>query len=161
MQPMNPDDVQAAFSKLGLDHIEITFFKESTATSQEAADQIGCELGQIVKSLGFIIDGKPILVLGSGDGMIDDKKLAAMYSVGRKKVKVAKPEQLIDIYGYAPGCMPPFGHRTPDLTVYVDVSLKRFETVYAAGGAANAIFEILLETLVEKSGGRYADVRKA
>ena len=140
--------------------IDVTFFEEPTATSQQAADQIGCQLGQIVKSIAFLIDGEPILVLASGDGMVDDKKLAAMFGVGRKKVKIAKPDQLIDIYGYAPGCVPPFGHRTAGIPKYIDEALQRYTVVYAAGGAANAIFEIPLDTLVEKTNGSFANVRK-
>lgn len=159
MQPLTPKDVQAALEQLQLD-VEMTFFEESTATSQMAADQIGCKLGQIVKSLGFMIDDNPVLVLASGDGMVDDKKLATMYSVGRKKVKTAKPDQLIAVWGYAPGGVPPFGHRTNGFPIHIDESLKRFEVVYAAGGAHNAIFAIPLATLVEKTGGTFADVRK-
>lgn len=160
MQPLTTDDVKAAMVELGLD-VDIRVFEESTATSELAAQQIGCALGQIVKSLAFIIDGKPILVLASGDGMVDDRKLAAMFGVGRKKVKIAKPDQVIEIYGYAPGGVPPFGHRTRDLSVYVDESLARFEVVYAAAGTSNTIFEISLQTLVDKTGGTFADVRKA
>lgn len=159
MQPLTPKDVQAAIEAHGLD-IEMTFFDASTATSEQAAEQIGCELGQIVKSLGFMVNGSPVLVLASGDGMIDDRKLAAMYEVGRKKVKIAKPEQLIEVWGYPPGGVPPFGHRTNGFPVHVDDALKRFEVVYAAGGAHNAIFEIPLATLVDKTGGTFADVRK-
>lgn len=156
-QPLQPDSVQKILDPLG---IEIIFYDATTATSQQAADNIGCELGQIVKSLAFIINGEPILVLASGDQFVDDKKLAAMFSVGRKKVKTAKPEQCIEIYGYAPGGVPPVGHRTPNLPVYVDESFKRYEQVYAAGGAHNAIFPIKLAQLLEITDGQYADVRK-
>jgi prolyl-tRNA editing enzyme YbaK/EbsC (Cys-tRNA(Pro) deacylase) len=159
MQPLTPKDVQAAIDELELD-VKMIHFEESTATSQLAADQIGCKLGQIVKSLGFMVDGKPILVLASGDGMVDDKKLSKMYGVGRKKIKTAKPEQLIEIWGYEPGGVPPIGHRTSDFPILVDEALKRFEVVYAAGGSHLTIFEVSLEKLVEVTGGAYADVRK-
>jgi prolyl-tRNA editing enzyme YbaK/EbsC (Cys-tRNA(Pro) deacylase) len=155
MDPMTPDDVKAA-----LPDIEMTFFDDSTATSQQAADQIGCALGQIVKSLAFLVDGAPVLVLASGDGMVDTKKLAALHDVGRKKVKTAKPDQLIAIWGYPPGAVPPVGHRTPDLPTLIDTSLQRYETVYAAGGAQNAIFGIALADLVAATGGTFVDVRK-
>lgn len=159
MEPLQPKDVQAALKALGLE-IEIRFFEESTATSQEAADQIGCELGQIVKSLGFMVDERPVLVLASGDVKIDDRKLAAIYEVARKKVKVATPEQLIALFGYAPGCMAPFGLRTPNLPIYIESALSRYELVYAAGGATNAIFPIPLRTLQEKTGGTLTELRK-
>lgn len=159
MQPLTPADVQAALDRLETG-IRIHFFDSSTATSQQAADNIGCELGQIIKSLAFIVDGQPIIVLASGDQFVDDRKLAAMFGVGRKKVKTANADQCIEIYGYAPGGVPPLAHRTAGLPVYIDESLQRYEQLYAAGGAHNAIFPITLQHLVEISGGQIADVRK-
>lgn len=160
MQPLTPKDVQAALKELELADIEMIVFEESTATSQMAADQIGCELGQIVKSLGFMIDGKPVLVLASGDGMVDDKKLSKMYNVGRKKVKTAKAEQLVEIWGYEPGGVPPIGHRTSGFPIHIDEALQRYDILYAAGGSHKTIFKIPLTTLVEKTGGTFANVRK-
>jgi prolyl-tRNA editing enzyme YbaK/EbsC (Cys-tRNA(Pro) deacylase) len=159
MEPMTPADVQAALDRLNLG-IQIHFFENSTATSQMAADNIGCELGQIVKSLAFIVDEKAIVVLASGDQRVDDRKIAAMYNVGRKKVKVATPEQCVEIYGYAPGGVPPLAHRTPDLPMYLDDSLQRFDQLYAAGGAHNAIFPITLQQLQTVTNAAFADVKR-
>ncbi|MBC7811736.1 MAG: YbaK/EbsC family protein [Burkholderiales bacterium] len=159
LAPMTPADVQSALDRLNTG-IQIRFFDNSTATSQQAADNVGCELGQIVKSLAFIIDGKPIVVLASGDQRVDDRKLAEMYSVGRKKVKIASPEECVTIYGYAPGGVPPLPHRTPDMAIYMDDSLQRYAIVYAAGGAHNAIFEIPLVKLAEITGAKFADVAR-
>ena len=156
MQPLTPADVQAALDPYG---IKINFFDNSTATSQLAADNIGCELGQIVKSLAFIVDEQPIIVLASGDQRVDDRKLAAMFNVGRKKVRVASPEQCIEIYGYAPGGVPPLAHRMTGLPMYLDDSLKRYKQLYAAGGAHNAIFPITLTQLVEITGAAFAEVK--
>jgi prolyl-tRNA editing enzyme YbaK/EbsC (Cys-tRNA(Pro) deacylase) len=160
MEAFTPEHVRAILDALGLQTIEIQRFAESTATSQQAADAIGCQLGQIVKSLCFMIEGQPLLVLASGDGMVDDRKLATLYSVGRKKVKTASPDECVSIFGYAPGGVAPFGHRTPNLTVYIDDALQRFAVVYAAAGAHNAIFEIPLEVLIEKAGGKVMNLRK-
>jgi prolyl-tRNA editing enzyme YbaK/EbsC (Cys-tRNA(Pro) deacylase) len=157
MQPLTPADVQAALDRWG---IKILFFENSTATSQLAADNIGCELGQIVKSLAFIVGDQPIVVLTSGDQRVDDRKLAAMFNVGRKKVKVATPEQCVEIYGYAPGGVPPLAHRTPNLPMFLDDSLKRYQQLYAAGGAYNAIFPITLQQLVEMTGAPFVDVKR-
>ncbi len=159
MQPLTPADVQAALDRL-VPGVTIHFFENSTATSQQAADNIGCELGQIVKSLAFIVNGRPILVLASGDQMVDDRKLAAMFEVGRKKVKTASAEECVTIYGYAPGGVPPVAHRTADLPVYVDDSLQRYQQLYAAGGAHNAIFPITLAQLLDITGGQVADVKR-
>jgi prolyl-tRNA editing enzyme YbaK/EbsC (Cys-tRNA(Pro) deacylase) len=159
MEPLTPDHVQAALDAFNLG-IQIRFFENSTATSQMAADNIGCELGQIAKSLAFIIDGQPILVIASGDQRVDDRKLANLYNVGRKKVRPATPEQCIEIYGYAPGGVPPLGYRTPGLPVHLDDSLQRYTQIYAAGGAHNAIFPVTLDQLVLISSGQFADVKK-
>lgn len=157
MQPLTPADVQRVIDRLGL-KTEIRFFETTTATSQQAADNIGCELGQIVKSLAFLVDGTPILVLTSGDQRVEDRKLAALYSVGRKKVKAASAEQCVEIYGFPPGSVPPFGHRRSDIPVHIDDSLRRYEVLYAAGGAHNAIFPITLEQLMAATGGSLGDV---
>ncbi|MCL4247876.1 MAG: YbaK/EbsC family protein [Anaerolineae bacterium] len=160
MQPFTSEHVQTALDQHGLG-VKIHHFETTTATSQQAADNIGCQLGQIIKSIAFIVDDRPILVLTSGDQRVDDKKIAALYNVGRKKVRVATPEQMVDIYGYAPGSMPPLAHRTDGLDIYIDETLQRFDQLYAAGGAHNAIFPITLEQLEQVSGGKLADIVKA
>lgn len=157
MQPLTVADVQAALQQAGL-ATTIQLFENSTATSQMAADNIGCALGQIVKSLAFIVEGQAILVLASGDQRVDDRKIAELYNVGRKKVKIATPDECVAIYGYAPGGVPPLGHRTAGLPTYIDDSLQRFDQLYAAGGASNAIFPITLAQLLDVSGGRLIDV---
>jgi prolyl-tRNA editing enzyme YbaK/EbsC (Cys-tRNA(Pro) deacylase) len=151
MQPLTPTDVQRALDKLD-SGIQIRFFDTLTATSQQAADNIGCELGQIVKSICFIVDGQPVLVLASGDQKVDDRKLAEAYDVSRKKVSVATPEQLVEVWGYEPGSVPPFGHRSR-IPTFIDSTLRRFDTLYAAGGAHNAIFPITLPQLIAATGG--------
>jgi prolyl-tRNA editing enzyme YbaK/EbsC (Cys-tRNA(Pro) deacylase) len=159
MTPLSPADVQSALDRLELG-IRIRCFDSSTATSQLAADQIGCALGQIVKSLAFVADGKPLLVLASGDQRVDDKKLAELCGVTRKKIKIATAEECVQIYGYAPGGIPPIGHRTAELPTYLDDALQRYDQLYAAGGAPNAIFSITLRQLLTATGGRIADVKR-
>lgn len=159
MEALTPAHVQAALDAWS-QGIQIRFYDTTTATSQQAADNIGCELGQIVKSLAFIVDEQPIIVLTSGDQRVDDKKLAAMYNVGRKKVKAANAEQCVEIYGYPPGGVPPLALRTAGIPVYIDDSLQRYDQLYAAGGAHNAIFPITLEQLKQVTGGKIADVVK-
>jgi len=157
---LTPEDVKQALADLKLD-IEIMVFDDSTATSQMAADNIGCELGQIVKSLGFMINKEtPILVLTSGDQTVDDRKLATMFEVGRKKVRMMTAEQCLEILGYAPGGVPPLGHRHNNFEIYIDEMLKRYEIVYAAGGSAQTIFPIRLDALERVTDGIFADVAK-
>lgn len=156
---LTPADVQNTLDELNL-NIQIQFFDSSTATSEQAAENIGCELGQIAKSIAFMADGEPVLIIASGDRRIEEKKLAKLLGISRKRLKIARPEQCIEVYGYAPGGVPPLGHRTPDVPVYIDDSLQRYDLVYAAGGAPNAIFPINLDQLAEATGGVFADVKR-
>lgn len=153
--------VQAALDELQLG-ITVIEFDSSTATSQQAADNVGCQLGQIVKSLGFMIsETTPVLVLASGDQSIDERKLAALFGVGRKRARMMNAEQCLAVLGYAPGGVPPIAHRRTGFAVYLDETLKRFETVYAAGGAANAIFPVQLSLLRGMTRGIFADLARA
>jgi len=156
---LTPDDVQQALDALGLE-IQVQQFETSTATAQEAADSIGTELGTIVKSLCFVVADEPVIVLAAGDHRIDDRKLAALYDVGRKKVKIADAQTTLQTTGYLPGGVPPVGHLNP-LPVLIDDTLSRFDLVYAAAGSPNAIFPIPFKTLCEITRGRVVDLAKA
>jgi len=157
MEALNSSHVGAVLKALDLP-LDIIFFDSPTATAQQAADNIGCQLGQIVKSLCFMVDTehglRSILALTSGDQRVDDRKLAEIYGVSRKRVRVATAEECLAIWGYVPGSVPPLGHRTTDMDRYLDASLARFEQLYAAGGDRNAIFPITLEQLQAATGAR-------
>ncbi len=155
----NAQDVQAALAQLAPE-LEVRFFDSLTATSQQAADNIGCELGQIVKSLLFIVDEQAVVVLASGDQRVDDRKLAALHEVTRKKIKIATAEQCVTILGYMPGSVPPIAHLTSGHPIWIDSQLQRYDQLYAAAGADNAIFPVTLPRLVEISGGRIADLHR-
>src|SRR5437867_3241930 len=131
------DDVRAALRAHNLT-IEVRTFTESTATAPEAAPAIGTELGSMVKSLCFMVGDQPVIVLAAGDMRVDDRKLGALYDVGRKKVRIADADTTVAITGYAPGGVPPIGHRTV-LPILIDQTLRRFEVVYAAAGSPNTI----------------------
>lgn len=161
MQAMGVADVQWALERMQLD-IRIVEFETPTATSQQAAANIGCDLGQIVKSLGFVVNKTtPVLVLSSGDQTVDYRKLAAILQVGRKKVRMMNADQCLAILGYLPGSVPPIAHRTEGFAIFLDTTLRRYERVYAAGGAPNAIFPIKLSTLHKVTGATYGDVVKS
>ena len=153
-----PADVQAALDTAGL-AIRVRVMEDSTATAQQAADSIGTDLGSIVKSLCFLVDGQAVLVLAAGDRTVDDRKLAGHYGVSRKKVRIADADTTIAVTGYAPGGVPPLGHAQP-LPVLIDVSLGRFATVYAAGGSHRTIFPITFALLVEATVGQALELAK-
>jgi Cys-tRNA(Pro) deacylase len=144
--------VQAALDAI-CSGVHVVEFEASTATAPEAAAAAGCELGAIVKSLLFLIDGRPTLVLVAGDRKADAKKIAELSGVSKKKIKLADAETVRRVTGYEVGGVSPVGHETK-LPVLVDESLGRFETVWSAAGAHNAVFPIAFSKLVEITGGR-------
>jgi Cys-tRNA(Pro) deacylase len=155
--------VADAARRLGLS-VEILEFEETTRTAQDAADAIGkhpsgigCQVAQIVKSLLFVADGQPVMALVSGANRLDERKLAALRGVGRKKIKRADADTAKAVTGFSIGGVPPFGH-TSRLPVYVDEDLARFEVVWAAAGTPFAVFAITPDELVRASGGVVADL---
>jgi Cys-tRNA(Pro) deacylase len=148
--------VANAAEALGL-KIEIITFEQSTRTAEEAAAAIGCEVAQIVKSLVFTADGKPVIALVSGSNQLDTGKLAALLGVSKKKVKRADAEVVKAATGYSIGGVPPFGHVSA-LLVYVDQELMRFQIIWAAAGTPNSVFAIAPEELVRASAGVAADL---
>jgi prolyl-tRNA editing enzyme YbaK/EbsC (Cys-tRNA(Pro) deacylase) len=159
MQALTPDHVQTVLNAFLLG-ITIRLLPHSTATATLAAEAIGCEIGQIAKSLCFVVHDQPILVIVSGDQRVDERKLATLLGVTRKAVTFATPEQCVEHFGYAPGSVPPVGHRRKPHAVYLDDSLKRYTQIYPAGGASNAIFGVTLAQLAHISGGTFADVKR-
>ncbi|MGA9348634.1 MAG: YbaK/EbsC family protein [Anaerolineae bacterium] len=135
--------------------IEVMELAESTRTAALAAEAVGSPLGSIVKSLVFLADGKPVLVLVAGDKRADHKKLEKMLKT--KRVMIANADQVREATGFAIGGVPPVAHKTK-LPTLIDKNLGRFETLYAAAGSPRAVFPISYEALVEITEGQLADV---
>jgi prolyl-tRNA editing enzyme YbaK/EbsC (Cys-tRNA(Pro) deacylase) len=131
--------VQGRLRERGLD-VEVRVLPDSTRSAPEAAAACGCELGQIVKSLVFVVDGEPTMVLCAGDRRVDEEKLGA-------RVRQASADEVREATGFAIGGVPPLGHDRVLPTV-VDETLRRFETVWCAAGTPNAVFETGLEPLL-------------
>lgn len=149
-----PARVQAALKAAGLD-TSIVKLEESARTAQLAADALGTALGSIVKSLLFLADGEPVLVLVAGDRRADSAKLKGL--LGARRVKIADAEGVRRETGFSIGGVPPIGHSQP-LPTWIDESLGRFETVYAAAGHPHAVFPVAFEALMRITGGHIADV---
>ena len=139
-------------------NITIKEFESSTRTAQDAANSIGCKVGQIVKSLLFVVDGRPTIALISGDNQLDEKKLAGLCGVGRKKVKRGNADIAREATGFAIGGVPPFGHTTK-LPTYIDEDLFQFDVIWAAAGTPNTVFAITPEELVRVSTGKKATLK--
>jgi prolyl-tRNA editing enzyme YbaK/EbsC (Cys-tRNA(Pro) deacylase) len=149
-----PDRVQAALEAAGLT-IEVVKLSDSARTAQLAAEAIGTELGSIVKSLVFLADGEPVLVLVAGDQRADPAKLKALLRA--RRVMIADADRVKQETGFSIGGVPPVGHLQP-LSTWIDRSLARFETVYAAAGHPHAVFPVAYETLVQLTNGQVADI---
>jgi prolyl-tRNA editing enzyme YbaK/EbsC (Cys-tRNA(Pro) deacylase) len=149
--------VDDAARALGL-YVEIVEFEQTTRTAEEAAAAVGCEVAQIVKSLCFSVNEEPIMALVSGRNRLDERKLAALCGVGRKKVKRAAAEMVKERTGFSIGGVPPFGHLSP-LPVFIEEDLTGFEVVWAAAGTPFAVFAVKPAELVRASGGVVADLK--
>ena len=138
-----------------LGEFEVKRFPEGTRTAEDAARAIGCDLGQIVKSLVFMAAGRPVVALVSGANRLDTARLGSL--AGQPVVK-ADAEATRSATGYAIGGVPPFGHAQP-LAVYVDRDLLGFPVVWAAAGRPDSVFAVTPERLLEISGGAAADLK--
>jgi prolyl-tRNA editing enzyme YbaK/EbsC (Cys-tRNA(Pro) deacylase) len=130
-------------------------FPEGTRTAVDAARAIGCEVGQIVKSLVFVAGGKPVVVLVSGANRLDESRLG---EVAGRPVTKADAETARLATGYAIGGVPPFGH-PDDVAVYMDRDLLAHQVVWAAAGRPDSVFEIAPERLRELSHAIVADLK--
>jgi Cys-tRNA(Pro) deacylase len=138
---------------------ELTTFDASTHTAQDAADAVGCKLGQIVKTLFFLADERPTMVLVAGDQQVDTALLASLLGIGRKKLKMGTPERVLEITGYPVGGVSPVGSLNP-CDVVVDDSLQRFDNIWAAAGTGNTVFPANTGALVAAIGGQWATITR-
>jgi prolyl-tRNA editing enzyme YbaK/EbsC (Cys-tRNA(Pro) deacylase) len=134
--------------------VEVRRFPEGTRTAEDAARAVGCELGQIVKSLVFVADGRPVLALTSGANRVDAAKLAAL--AGAVEVRRATPEEARAATGFAVGGTPPFGHPSR-IRTFLDPDLLTYEEVWAAAGTPDAVFRITPQELRRVTGAEVAD----
>ena len=135
--------------------IDVTRFPGTTRTAQDAAREIGCTVGEIVKSLVFLADGDPVVVLCSGADRVDEAKLtAALRATG---IRRATANEAKAATGFAIGGVPPFAHPS-GLRVIVDDGLLAFDTVWAAAGLPDAVFPIAPADLVRLASAVVADV---
>lgn len=137
---------------------EIRTFGESTHNAALAARELGVELGQIANTIVLLVDGAPVVVVISGDRRIDFKKVRALR--GGKKVRLAGPEDVAAHTGFAVGAVAPVA-LPAGVPVYLDASLRRYETIYPAAGETNNMFLTTPEELLRLSGAEEADLARA
>lgn len=123
-------------------------FPVSSATVELAAQALGCEPRRIAKTLSFLVDGHAVLVVTAGDARIDNPKYKARFAT---KAKMLTPDEVVTLIGHAVGGVCPFAVNE-GVKVYLDVSLKRFETVFPACGSSNSAIELTIGELEKYSG---------
>jgi prolyl-tRNA editing enzyme YbaK/EbsC (Cys-tRNA(Pro) deacylase) len=135
--------------------ITVQAFPQGTRTAVDAARAIGCDVGQIVKSLVFVAGGRPVVALVSGANRLDERRFA---EIAGEPVTKADPETAREATGYAIGGVPPFGHAT-DVPVFMDRDLLGYRVVWAAAGRPDSVFGVAPERLRELSNATVLDLK--
>jgi len=141
------EKVKEYFKGFGIED-RIQEFEVSSATVELAAQALGCEGKRIAKSLSFMQDGKAVLIVAAGDARVDNKKYKERFST---KAKMLTPDEAVELIGHAVGGVCPFAVND-GVEVYLDESLKRFETVFPACGSSNSAIELTVAELEKYSG---------
>jgi prolyl-tRNA editing enzyme YbaK/EbsC (Cys-tRNA(Pro) deacylase) len=152
----NTRRVVDAAAELGLT-IEPRRFPDGTKTAADAAAAIGVDVGQIVKSLIFAVDGEVVLAYVSGRNQLDEARLAAAAGGGR--CSRVDADTVRRATGFPIGGVPPFGHETP-LRAFIDPDLLGYDEVWAAAGTWNDVFPLAPADLVRASGGVVTDLKR-
>jgi Cys-tRNA(Pro) deacylase len=148
-------------AKLYLDKFKLDLepqeHEQTTKTSVEAAQALGVEVGQIAKTILFRAGQSYGLFVAAGDITIDAKKVKTL--LGGGKVRIAKPDEVEDITGYRVGGVCPFDIN-PELKIFIDSSMARFDIVFSAAGSSHSYLPITLEQLEQVTGGTIVDMQK-
>ena len=136
-------------------NLKVIFLEQTARTAQDAATALGCNVGAIVKSLLFSADDSFVLCLVSGDKRCSLNKLKKI--LDKKNVSMANPDDVKKITGYTIGGVSPVGHLN-NLKIYIDSSLKRFTTVFAAAGHPNCVFKINFNKLINLTSGEIKEL---
>ena len=139
--------VKAYFAQFGIAD-RVREFEVSSATVDLAAQALACEPCRIAKTLSFLVDGRAILIVAAGDARIDNPKYKAQFGT---KAKMLTPDEAVALVGHAVGGVCPFAV-SEGVTVYLDESLKRFDTVFPACGSSSSAIELTISELEDYSG---------
>jgi prolyl-tRNA editing enzyme YbaK/EbsC (Cys-tRNA(Pro) deacylase) len=162
---LKSSDLQAFLTAQGIAG-EILHVSVPTPTVETAAGALGVQPEQIVKSILFLVEGAaaadstaplPVLAIACGTGYVERRAIGAHYGVGRKRVKLASPEEVAAISGFEVGAMPPFGHRQP-LPTLLDRRVLDLPAVYAGGGDENAMLRLDPRDIARYTGAAVLDL---
>ncbi len=150
------EKVKEYFAQYGMED-RVLEFPVSSATVELAAQALGCEPCRIAKTLSFLVGDRAVLIVAAGDAKIDNPKYKAQFGA---KAKMLTPDQVVELIGHAVGGVCPFAVND-GVAVYLDVSLKRFDTVFPACGSSNSAIELTIPELERYSGSTaWVDVCK-
>ena len=144
---MSIEKVKAYFKNFGMED-RVMEFEVSSATVELAAQALNCEPQRIAKTLSFLVDGHAVLIVAAGDARIDNHKYKEQFG---KKAKMLSTDEVVELVGHAVGGVCPFAVKE-GAEVYLDASLKRFETVFPACGSSNSAIELTIPELEKYSG---------
>lgn len=154
---MSIEEVRSYFQQFGREQ-DILEFQVSSATVELAAKAVGVEPARIAKTLSFAREDGCILIVAAGDARIDNRKFKDTFGM---KAKMLTPEQVLELTGHAVGGVCPFGVEDPRVETVLDISLKRFDTVYPACGSSNSAIQLTCQELFQYAkASRWVDVCK-
>ena len=141
------DKVKEYFRQYGMEE-RIREFPVSSATVALAAQALGCEPSRIAKTLSFLVEGQAVLIVAAGDAKVDNPKYKKQFGT---KAKMLSSDQVTELVGHAVGGVCPFAVKE-GVKVYLDESLKRFETVFPACGSSNSAIELTIPEMERYAG---------
>ncbi len=153
---MSYENVKQYLESVGIGD-RLKLLSHASATVEQAAEAIGCAPRQIAKTLSFLAGEEPILIIAAGDAKVDNKKFKELF---HQKARMIPADQVESYIGHAPGGVCPFAIRE-GVSVYLDISIKRFDRVYPAGGNDHSAVDLTPEELEKYSGSsKWIDVCK-
>ena len=154
---LGSDDLAQYISNRGI-QAELVHLTVETPTVTAAAEAVGVSPEQICKSLLFIAEELPVLVIASGNAPVSYKLLAQTLNVSRRKLKIAGPDEVLQFAGFRVGTVPPFGHPNP-LSTFVDSGVLEQQILYAGGGSIDTLLKIESTELLRVTKGGSADLQ--
>jgi prolyl-tRNA editing enzyme YbaK/EbsC (Cys-tRNA(Pro) deacylase) len=156
--PFTPDDLEGYLIEHGIE-AEVIRLEAPTPTVETAAEVVGVSPDQIVKSLLFLIEEHPVLVVASGLGRIDRRLLAKHFEINRRKTHFAGADTVLALTGFPVGAVPPIGHRTA-LEVLVDPAVIEHQVVYGGGGSDSALLRLDPQLILAHNNAQVISLQK-
>jgi prolyl-tRNA editing enzyme YbaK/EbsC (Cys-tRNA(Pro) deacylase) len=153
---LTSENLQAFMDQRGIPG-QILTLDAPTPTVEAAAQAVGVEPRQIVKSVLFTVLGEGVMTISCGGRLVERRVIASLYGVSRKRVKLAPPELVLDLTGFAVGTVPPFGHRTP-LRTLLDPRVLTLDEIFAGGGTHHALVRLNPQDIADITQAEVVDL---